>query len=176
MARASPAIVDRAIRPSRAIRLKVTRSFRRPKQPHVDPEPDAQDSLTRAFYGRSRSGGTWLIETTSKVLGGSLSCWLPSITRACLSSAAATSASTSFRSLWLPDHRDPSLRGDGARARFARGLLRAPCETDPAGRRADAGRDGLAAHHLLNFVREAVSDSIWAAAFGANIQFARQGS
>ena len=32
----------------------------------------------------------------------------------------------------------------------------------------------VAAHHLLNFVRarEAVSDSIWAAAFGANIHFA----
>ena len=36
----------------------------------------------------------------------------------------------------------------------------------------------VAAHHLLNLVRarEAVSDSIWAAAFGANIHFARQGS
>jgi peptidoglycan/LPS O-acetylase OafA/YrhL len=36
----------------------------------------------------------------------------------------------------------------------------------------------LAAHHLLNFVRarQVVSDSVWAAAFGANIHFARQGS
>ena len=36
----------------------------------------------------------------------------------------------------------------------------------------------VAAHHLLNFVRarEAVSDSLWAAAFGANIHFAREGS
>ena len=36
----------------------------------------------------------------------------------------------------------------------------------------------VAAHHLLNFVRarEVVSDSLWAAAFGANIHFARQGS
>lgn len=36
----------------------------------------------------------------------------------------------------------------------------------------------IAAYHLLNFVRarEAVTDSIWAAFFGANIQFARQGT
>src|SRR5437764_12268748 len=36
----------------------------------------------------------------------------------------------------------------------------------------------LAARHLLNFVRarEVVSDSIWAAAFGANVHFARLGS
>jgi peptidoglycan/LPS O-acetylase OafA/YrhL len=36
----------------------------------------------------------------------------------------------------------------------------------------------VAAHHLLNFVRarETVSDSLWAAAFGANIHFAREGS
>jgi peptidoglycan/LPS O-acetylase OafA/YrhL len=36
----------------------------------------------------------------------------------------------------------------------------------------------LAARHLLNFVRarEAVSDSLWAAAFGANVHFARIGS
>jgi peptidoglycan/LPS O-acetylase OafA/YrhL len=36
----------------------------------------------------------------------------------------------------------------------------------------------VAAHHLLNFVRarEVVSDSVWAAAFGANIHFARQGA
>ena len=36
----------------------------------------------------------------------------------------------------------------------------------------------LAAGHLLNFVRarQVVSDSVWAAAFGANIHFARQGS
>src|SRR5256885_7091951 len=36
----------------------------------------------------------------------------------------------------------------------------------------------LAAHHLLNFVRarQVVSDSLWAAAFGANVHFARQGS
>ncbi|MGN6432021.1 MAG: acyltransferase family protein [Gaiellaceae bacterium] len=36
----------------------------------------------------------------------------------------------------------------------------------------------VAAHHLLNFMRarEAVSDSLWAAAFGANIHFAREGS
>jgi peptidoglycan/LPS O-acetylase OafA/YrhL len=36
----------------------------------------------------------------------------------------------------------------------------------------------VAAHHLLNFVRarETVSDSVWAAAFGANIHFAREGS
>ena len=35
----------------------------------------------------------------------------------------------------------------------------------------------IAAHHLLNFVRaqETVSDSLWASAFGANIDFARQG-
>jgi peptidoglycan/LPS O-acetylase OafA/YrhL len=36
----------------------------------------------------------------------------------------------------------------------------------------------IAARHLLNFVRarEAVSDSIWAALFGANVHFAQQGS
>ena len=36
----------------------------------------------------------------------------------------------------------------------------------------------VAAHHLLNFVRarEAVTDSIWASLFTANIHFARQGS
>jgi peptidoglycan/LPS O-acetylase OafA/YrhL len=36
----------------------------------------------------------------------------------------------------------------------------------------------LVAQHLLNFVRarEAVSDSIWAALFGANVHFAQQGS
>jgi peptidoglycan/LPS O-acetylase OafA/YrhL len=36
----------------------------------------------------------------------------------------------------------------------------------------------IAAYYLLNFVRakEAVTDSIWAAFFGANIQFARQGT
>jgi len=36
----------------------------------------------------------------------------------------------------------------------------------------------VAAHHLLNFVRarEAVSDSIWASLFAANVHFARQGS
>jgi peptidoglycan/LPS O-acetylase OafA/YrhL len=36
----------------------------------------------------------------------------------------------------------------------------------------------IAARHLLNFVRagEAVSDSIWAALFGANLHFAQQGS
>src|ERR671934_134413 len=36
----------------------------------------------------------------------------------------------------------------------------------------------IAANHLLNFVRarDAVSDSIWAALFGANVHFAQQGS
>jgi peptidoglycan/LPS O-acetylase OafA/YrhL len=36
----------------------------------------------------------------------------------------------------------------------------------------------LAAYHLLNFVRarEAVSDSIWASFFAANVRFARQGT
>src|SRR5919109_1313512 len=36
----------------------------------------------------------------------------------------------------------------------------------------------IAARHLLNFVRagDAVSDSIWAALFGANVHFAQQGS
>src|SRR5439155_4883168 len=36
----------------------------------------------------------------------------------------------------------------------------------------------LAASHLLNFVRarQVLSDSVWAAAFGANVHFARQGS
>ncbi|HEX6701459.1 MAG TPA: acyltransferase family protein [Gaiellaceae bacterium] len=36
----------------------------------------------------------------------------------------------------------------------------------------------VAAHHLLNFLRarEVVSDSLWAAAFGANVHFAREGS
>jgi peptidoglycan/LPS O-acetylase OafA/YrhL len=36
----------------------------------------------------------------------------------------------------------------------------------------------VAAHHLLNFVRarEVISDSVWAAAFGANVHFAQQGS
>jgi peptidoglycan/LPS O-acetylase OafA/YrhL len=36
----------------------------------------------------------------------------------------------------------------------------------------------VAAHHLLNVVRarEVISDSVWAAAFGANVHFAQQGS
>ena len=36
----------------------------------------------------------------------------------------------------------------------------------------------IAAHHLLNFVRarEVISDSVWAAAFGANVHFAQQGT
>jgi len=36
----------------------------------------------------------------------------------------------------------------------------------------------VAAHHLLNFVRarQVISDSVWAAVFGANVHFAQQGS
>jgi peptidoglycan/LPS O-acetylase OafA/YrhL len=36
----------------------------------------------------------------------------------------------------------------------------------------------VAAHHLLNFVRarQVISDSVWAAAFGANVHFAQQGT
>ncbi|HYY05676.1 MAG TPA: acyltransferase, partial [Candidatus Limnocylindria bacterium] len=36
----------------------------------------------------------------------------------------------------------------------------------------------IAAHHLLNFVRarQVISDSVWAAAFGANVHFAHQGT